>query len=685
MSGKSSFAKATLPYPLWSACWDPYRSSYLVVGGGGGQNTGGVANKITLLDVSSPAEIIQSGEIDLSRSEDSVQSLAALASRDGLIAYAGINSSEEEQKAGKNDHFRAFEIRYPQKRKSSKTKQTTDTASKGDISFLSKTSLFDSPATPKPETFQRLLRLSPAQKRASGSKRIGAVATDLSKQNEIIVFNATTSSPSSADIIQRIRPDENQRANGLDIIESPSKEGDFTVAYCTNHGVYVSPVSYDFTKRKTTSKLNAPWKIYDFPFPDVFEGKKGRPTVRELRWLTPSHLLLLANLPNKSGAELLILHLYTPEGPGNVTFKKRLPSHIKACVDLDVCTLDADPVTGARQIAVAVAGNDISICVLAIDYYGTKSNALGPFRVVNTYRDVHPASITSIAWSPFHSPYLVPESPPKSGSSSPNSKKKKGKRSPEPVRKQVVDPGPQYLRLASTSMGNTIVVDTFTLDAISTTAEPGSKSKPNPRHILLSSSSALLNSVSSVLLLGFGFLMALVVLQSFLDYQYANEEGGGLTIFPDSVRRIVGLGSRSGGVWEGSVLQNAPQAVASPLVETHHKLQDLLHHIIPSHHSSSDPKAKDKAIILRANPEEGTGMEISTELHHTTPEEVVKREDAKRWEQLSESEKSVWRQRVSKAGKWGVEEVETVLKGVLFSEYAGAVGRIVGEAIAGGM
>lgn len=41
-----SYAKHTLPYPVYAAEWDPYNRGYLVVGGGGGENRSGIPNQI---------------------------------------------------------------------------------------------------------------------------------------------------------------------------------------------------------------------------------------------------------------------------------------------------------------------------------------------------------------------------------------------------------------------------------------------------------------------------------------------------------------------------------------------------------------------------------------------------------------------------------------------------------------
>jgi hypothetical protein len=41
-----SYAKHKLLYPIYAADFDPYRRGYLVVGGGGGESSTGIANQI---------------------------------------------------------------------------------------------------------------------------------------------------------------------------------------------------------------------------------------------------------------------------------------------------------------------------------------------------------------------------------------------------------------------------------------------------------------------------------------------------------------------------------------------------------------------------------------------------------------------------------------------------------------
>jgi prolactin regulatory element-binding protein len=98
------------------------------------------------------------------------------------------------------------------------------------------------------------------------------------------------------------------------------------------------------------------------------------------------HLLLLVNKPNRTGVELLVLHMYE-EGPGSIIQRKTLPKHVKAATDMDVALLDADS-NGAYQIALCVAAVDISLSVYTIDYNGRARNSLSSFHPFATYDNV---------------------------------------------------------------------------------------------------------------------------------------------------------------------------------------------------------------------------------------------------------------------------------------------------------
>ena len=88
-------------------------------------------------------------------------------------------------------------------------------------------------------------------------------------------------------------------------------------------------------------------------------------------------------------------------------------------------------------------------------------------------------------------------------------------------------------------------------------------------------------------------------------------------------------------------------------------------------------------IIVRHSPTDTDGKEgaVSADLIHQT--EVVGQvtqgeHKARRWEDLAEQEKRVWKKRLVDAGQWSMDEGESVLKGVLFSGLANVVGGIVG-------
>jgi prolactin regulatory element-binding protein len=389
---RPTISTAKTSYPVYAAAWGyGNRASTLVVGGGGGagkrmrrpphcletcaHNTvDGVKNQITCFDFSSRAPTVEAcAELEVSK-DDSVTCLANLATKDGLIVLAGNGSSVEDRLKGNDTHFKAFEA-------------TLSKGSAGSLTFLSKTQLFTPPKemNAKKEIYQRVLRLSPPQRTTSSTpnKRIGAIASGLGgDENEIVVFSATSTRPQAQDIIKRIKLSKGQEANDLDIWDQG--EGRFQVAYALDGEVYLQDVDFDFAKSMNRTE-NERRKAYTVPHPDA-SGRKARPKVRSVRWLSPKHLILLANKPNRTGVELLVLHMYE-EGPGSIVSRKTLPSHVKAATDFDVSLLDADS-EGAYQAVVAVAGIDISLSVYTIDYLGTAQDSLSQLHKYATYDDV---------------------------------------------------------------------------------------------------------------------------------------------------------------------------------------------------------------------------------------------------------------------------------------------------------
>lgn len=593
----------------------------------------------TLLDAVSRSELKTLGEVELSRDEDSVMSLANLASPDGLFTFAGVNSSKSEQLSGKNQHFRSFEIKYPKKHTPEDGAQEKD--QNADVRPLSKTTLFSTPKEEdaKRDAYQRVVRLSRPKKGATANKRIGAIATSQAgEENEVVIFDATKASPVTADIIQRIRPAKGMEANDIDIFEID--DGNFNVAYCTDYGVYLSNVVFDFSKRSTVEVSKEPRTIYSLPFPDVFEDRKGRLKIRSLRWLSHNHLLLLCNKPNRSGVELLVLSLYGSHTAGSVSLRKSLPRRVKAAVDMDVCMLDADD-SGARQIMIAVAFMDISISVFTMEYHGYAKDSLGKFNSLTTLRDVHPIQMSKVVFAPYHSVW------------------------PSDLDEQVKNgtlksPGPQYVRMASTSWGNTVVVETFSLS-------PVSAKKPGSRYVAFRPSRDLLNKSAVIVVLSFTVLVTLLFFQAGFDWWYGGKGGN---IMPPAIQQIVANLKPPGQVVDEQ-RQAAFHGTEMPAAaKVSSRLRDVLSH---------KHKHKSKAIVVRDTPD--GEIDLSAEVHDDHETLLKEDTEAKKWEDLSHTEREKWKDKLIRAGGWAVEEGETVLKGIFFSEYAGVVGQMARAAM----
>jgi prolactin regulatory element-binding protein len=597
-----------------------------------------VPNRITLLDVSSRSKIVKAAELDVT--EDSPVSVAALATKEGLIAFSGINSGLPDRKEGKNEHFRSFKVDYPVRSKETKAEETT-----GSISPLSKTSLF-SPTycSPAGDAFQRLLRLSPAKKSAISSKRIGAIASSLAPESEIIVFNATTSSPTSADIIQRIHPIQNAEANDIDIFEQ--EDGEFLLAYCTQNEVYLSSMSYDFATRKPKSPIIDPVCLHSAPYPDAF-AKPGRAKYRCLRFINSDHLLILSNVGPQS--ELKILQVHPGGGSGEIILRKRLPKSMGSAVSMDVCILDADAITGARQIVVAVAAQAQDIMIYTLDYAGPANNTASTFTQYKELTAIHKAPMKKVALSPFYSPWPQSDDP---------SDKK--------------TPGPQYVRLASISLSNNLCIDDLPLHL-------ADESKRGSRYVLSKPGkfSSGLSTAGSMFALAFVMLIGLLLFQSVISNTSGTDS---LNLLPQSWQDAV-VAYRQRADEMSKPMQRRVHEMSDPVIYSHtgQRLLDILH----LHHKNSElPEPEKKAIIIRA-PDTADGAEISTEVHADTAELLKQDAGAKKWEELSPHQQLKWKQRLVDAGQWSADYGETILKGVFFSEVAGAVGRAAAQALAG--
>lgn len=635
------FAKFDLQYPPWALEFDPYNRGYLLVGGGGGEGQKEVPNKLTLLDISSRGAIEKVAEIDTNA--DSPVSLGALATKDGLYAFSGINSIKIDRAKGKNEHFRSFKIDYPTKTKGKSAEKNTTA-----IEPVGQSQLFaPSYCAPSGEAYQRILRLSPALRRATGNKRIGAIANSLAQESEIVIFDATNAAPTASDVIQRIQPIKNIEANDIDIIEQD--DGTFLVAYSTKSEVFLTTLSYDFSMRKSKTPPQESACQYSAPFPDA-SSKQGRANLKCLRFLTPEYILLLTTIGSQS--ELQVLRIFTTGGPGQIVLRKRLAKSMGSCVSMDVCALDADATTGARQVVIAVAAQRHDISVLTIDYLGPGRGVAKQFRSFKDLSGTHTNSMKKVVLSPFHSPHPSADTP--------EAEKK--------------TPGPQYLRLASISLTNDLILDSLPL-------QPAEPQKRSSRYILTKSSrtSSISDNGSSILVIGFMLVISLFLFQSYIQSQ---PEGASIQLLPSSIQDRWDS-FRQRGLDLASPVTHRVHKVEEAIADTKpgHYILDLLH----SHHKShadAVPDAERKALILSAGAD---GTDISHEVLPEGGPEAALAQDAnlKRWEELSAGQQRRWRERLVGAGAWSAEYGEAIFKGVFFSELAGAVGRVAAEALGG--
>ena len=608
-------------------------------------------------------------DIDLSRDEDSVTSLSyAQSTEQWATAFAGINSSTAEQQRGKNEHLRSFLLEYPPRRKTGgdgeDLEQEKPTDQHGGTQALGKTSLFTPSTAKTKETFQRVLRLS--KKKNNNGPRLGAVATGLAPVGEIVFFAADTSRPGPNGIKGRIKLEEKQEAADVDIIDlegdDGQQEGKFRVAYCTDYEVYVTDADYS---EKDNGAQQIIRNIYGTPYPDAFASNKARPKFRCLRFLTPTLLLLLQNKINGKGAELLLLEI-----TGVVTVRKSLHKKIKSATAMSVALLPTASYSQIDQQVIAVAGADTSITILTVDRFTSSPYGRVKFHHYSYLPSVHPTSITSLSLSTFNPPGTPWNTTP-----------------------------PQYLKLASTSIANTCVVHTLPLSP-----HPAPPPKDQPAHYLLKTparSSIAQNTISTLVAL-LAIAIAAFFLQAFTEIrggtpEYLGAKGWLSQPIHDWIARpymfeegyVSAASSRASITTEAikTSLSAASEVAQTPLdvlyraTATPQKkpgLRDLLKRRDVGS-DTSDGSNDGTDIIVKHSSVEGGEAALSAELKNSN--EVAEGEHKlKRWEELKEHEKAIWKKRLADAGEWSATEGEALLKGVFFSGLAHAVGEAVGHA-----
>lgn len=644
-----------------------------------------------MIDTSRRDEITEAVEINLSRDEDSVTSLAAAPQvgddEGSLVVLAGINSSlEDQEKNNNNQHMRSFRFETPRKKKnviSAKSQDNAEASKKdttakkekaveevipGKAEALSRASIFRTKGADSGDTYQRVLRLSPwkkpvdASKKSSQATRVGAIATGLAQSGEIVFF-AVTEGPTESDVIGRIRLDSNEEAEDVDFAsleddpdQTEDARGKYRVAYTNGADVMVGEISSS-TRSNAAPDVNC---VYTIPLPSS-GARAARPKFRALRFLSSTALLLLQNAPNRSGCELVILRLpKSKSGTATIVRRRKLPRTVQIGLGLDICPLGTNP-AGQQQTIIAVSGSDNSIPLWTVEFGPNKG--YGAIRPYTTLRDVHPFSMTKLVFSPFTAPA-------------------------HPVTPDVL---PQNVKLASISMGNTIVVHTFPLS-------PLPASSRTPRYVLsLPGPAEFWEGLYFVLVLLFSLVLITGSMLAFTEIRGGTPPVlGAAQWLPPSWRNAIvneytppapGKGSYIDYLLSPKAQETVP--VANVVIEEKSQIESLKEILDRVHSAGAAPIDLETisphalSVILRCH--DGQTAEqsvlIETLSSHRARDDEAEAEKLRTWADLNVEDQAAWKRRLTDAGRWAVDEGEAVLKGVLFGEACGQLRQAVEQGL----
>ncbi|EGO58083.1 hypothetical protein NEUTE1DRAFT_82267 [Neurospora tetrasperma FGSC 2508] len=634
-------AELRTSYSLYSLEFDPEDANRLIVAGGGGPGNHGVGNKITAIDASRPDTLDIVSEIELSRDEDSVATLAVgPRNKDSILLYAGVNSSADDIAKGKNEHFRVFSLDQPSKAKA--------LSEKPKITELSRTSLF---ATTEKDTYQRVLRLSAP---FPGSAQVGAVATGFSKEPEIALFDV----PNMGAATPKLRGNLELVKEAVDIDIIQTGDDSYQLAYCDEYEMRTMNIGKGISE--------GPKLVFTMPDEAAVTGN-ARPSFRSVRYLTPDFLLAVANLPKGGG---VVLHGFrmpkndkihnklkekeeeeAKKGNARLCISAKLPSSVTRATGLAVRNLSrpASPTAkqGDAQFVIAVTGQDSSITIYTLDHQSVADiNLIVNLFKVTTFKNVHNGPISGVAFS-----YVVP---PADSNSDEKAVAKKGS-----VR-------PEYVKLASIgSVGNSCIVHSLPLKKfVDKTAQTRRGGAPRAARYVLALKS---QAPSPKGLLFFTALITLfigVFVQSFLEIKgYSSPMIGARRFAPVSWQQNPRYGAGQG------VVGNANYANSESLNP------DGVHGFLASLLADKDLKVQDgqaKKLVLNVGAKDGivqvSGHDAEVDSTAPTPKE---------WDELHETQKKAWKEKLKAAGHWGEGMGETIFKNILFGELGAVVGGLV--------
>lgn len=586
-------ASIELDYPLYAVDFDREDSNRLVVAGGGGAGRSGVGNKISVLETVSQNELRVAGELELSRDEDSVMSLA-MGEHKGKTTYlyAGVNSSPESIAKGQNEHLRTLGIEQSKARASAGTK-SADVK----VEELTRNSLF---AKSDADTYQRLLRVS-------GS--MGAAATAMGKEHQLAVFESFGFTLKTHGVMEL-----SKEAEDLDIIQISPDE--WQIAFCYKYELHVVNIG---------KEQSEPQLVFTMP-----EENSERPVFRSIRYLSPGFLMAASNLPKRSGVILQGFRLPTPGHPkARVAVNARVPRNISATA-LAITNLSPAENTwsplGITQFVVAVAGHDSSISLFTLEHHsGSTIDLVYNLWPLYTLKDVHGTNnITGLSFSTF----VMPKTH---------------------IRQQ-------FIKLASTSLQKTVAVHSIALrkQIDKPPREKKEKIAPRTTRYVVALKSRGPSSRPVIITMAF-FTLIIAIVGQLMVKTYT----GHATVLTGYIPSLHGT-------------LRTPEFPPAALLA-----DDFLSKL--SGGNIAKTEAGETLVIYEGDAPLATtqngidpAKQLQLEVHDPSSHGP-----GKTWEDLGAEQKEAWKNRLKEAGAWTQGMGESVFKGILFGEIAGAVGRAV--------
>lgn len=533
--------------------------------------------------------------------------------------FAGVNSSPDDIKKGKNQTLRVLGIKKRSAAKSSGVKSPEFVELVRDSLFMHKDG----------DTYQRLLRLSP---HFEGYPQLGAAATGFSKVPQIALFDVPIS-PGPARWKFRGSRDISKEAMDLDVVQKTPDT--YELAYCDEHDI--------FTVEVNKEDISEPKCIYSL---SAEEGSTARPSFRSLRYLTPGFLVAVVNKSGSGGVALQGYRLPSKDQEtARLAIQKSLPKSVSKATGLAVRNLSppSSPIEkqGHAQFVIAVAGNDSSISLFTMEHKTTLDVELlvdlAPFQ---TIKSAHPSNITSLSFSAFV--------PPNTASS-----KKLDQLS---------------VKLASVAVGFTTIVHSIPLKKYIEKAAPV-RGPPRPSRYVVALKSQGESHVALLTVLAAVVLFMALIGQTFLEAKSLTTP-------------VLGAKDYLPASWTVPLRkQAAPIVVDSDSTNSDTNLktiEELLANIKPS--EQDDAQQQQQRVVIKHGDTATTGPDGLPDLHVGFHDEET-HGPATAWEDLDPEERDLWKQRLQKTGHWVEDMGETIFRGVLFGEIGGAIGNIIGEAL----